>query len=113
MPPAKPCPAGRDDFQHLVAAVVAAVRALGPGAAGYTTEDVAAILRVSPDKVRAWIASGELVATNTAVTLVGKPRWIISQQALDAFRTTRTSAPLPKPVKRRRPSGEKDFFPGD
>src|SRR5689334_7248369 len=36
--------------------------------AGLTVADVAARLRVSPDKVRKWIERGELVGINTAAT---------------------------------------------
>lgn len=107
-------PAGRDDFDALVGAVVKALTDAGAiPAAGLTVEDAARVLRVGPDKIRTWIRAGELVATNTAAARSGKPRWVISREALDVFRKGRTSAPTPKAPKRRRASGQTDFFPGD
>ncbi len=102
---------GRDDFANLVQAVRVALGEAG-SAPGLTVEEVAATLRVSPDKIRAWLATGELVGTNTSATLAGRPRWVIAPESLAAFRAKRTSAPLPKqPTRRRRSSGEVDFFP--
>src|SRR5262245_18072506 len=48
-----------------------------PAARGLTVRDVARRYRVSPDKVRAWITSGELRAVNTATALCGRPRWVV------------------------------------
>ena len=41
---------------------------------GYTVREVALRLRVGEDKVRNWIARGELLAINTATVVCGKPR---------------------------------------
>jgi hypothetical protein len=58
-------------------------------AVGLTVKDVARRYRVSPDKVRLWIARGELVAINTTATLCGKPRWVILPEALAEFERRR------------------------
>jgi hypothetical protein len=79
--------------------------------AGLTVEDVARRYRVSPDKVRAWIAHGELPGINTATNLCGKPRWVITPDALAAFEKSRAGGPVPKPQRRRRPPTVIDFFP--
>ena len=50
--------------------------------AGLTVADVARRYRVGEDKVRGWIARGELRAVNTATVLCGRPRWVISPDAL-------------------------------
>jgi hypothetical protein len=67
--------------------------------------------RVGEDKVRGWIRRGELAAINTAATLAGKPRWVITPEAAAAFERRRTAGqPRPAPRRRRRPV-EIDFFP--
>jgi hypothetical protein len=79
--------------------------------AGFTVEDVAIRERVGADKVRGWIARGELLAINVAATLCGKPRWVISPEALTEFENRRSSAPVPKPKRKQRPHGGVDYFP--
>src|SRR4051794_21965418 len=64
-----------------------------PAQAGYTVADVARRLRVGEDKVRGWIARGELAAINTATALCGKPRWVIPPEALAAFERSRAGGP--------------------
>ncbi len=78
---------------------------------GYTTADIARMYRVSPDKVRAWIARGELAAINTATALCGKPRWVITPDALAAFERRRAGGPPPKKQRRRRQQLPVDYFP--
>jgi transposase len=80
--------------------------------AGLTVADVARRYRVSPDKVRAWIARGELKAVNTSTNLCGRPRWVISLDALAAFEKRRTGGPEPTPKRTgRRPAAVKDYYP--
>jgi hypothetical protein len=79
--------------------------------AGLTVADVARRYRVSPDKIRAFIAKGEIVAVNTATVLCGKPRWVITPEALVAFERRRAGGPPPKPARRRKRREMVDYFP--
>lgn len=78
---------------------------------GYTTADLAARWRVSPDKVRDWIRAGELPAINTSMTACAKPRYVVTAEALDKFERRRSVGPPPKKTKRRRESELVDFYP--
>jgi hypothetical protein len=80
-------------------------------ARGLTVADLAARYRVSPDKIRLWISKGEIAAVNTAAALCGKPRWVVSAEALAAFEQRRAGGPPPKPVRRKRQPAMVDFFP--
>lgn len=83
-----------------------------PVEAGLTVADVARRYRVGEDKVRAWIAKGELAAVNTATVICGKPRWVISPDALLAFERRRAGGPPPKaPPRRKRGSDVIDYYP--
>jgi hypothetical protein len=82
----------------------------GP-AAGLTVREAAARYRVSPDKVRGWIRSGELAALNTASVLCGKPRFVITPEALREFERRRAGGAPPKPQRRRRRQAQTDFYP--
>jgi hypothetical protein len=76
-----------------------------------TPPQIAAMLGVQVGKVLRWIDRGELVALNLAECLDGKrPRWKVSQQALDDFLDSRTPA---KPAPRaRRKKSQADNDPG-
>ncbi|MFL5242423.1 MAG: helix-turn-helix domain-containing protein [Gemmataceae bacterium] len=77
-----------------------------------TVRDVARRYRVSEDKIRRWIASGELKAVNTAAALCGRPRWVIPVEALADFERRRCGGPVPKPqCRRRRRPNEIDYYP--
>jgi hypothetical protein len=78
---------------------------------GLTVRDVAARYRASPDKVRLWIKRGELTAINTASALCGKPRWVITPEAMAAFERGRIAGPPPKPQRRRRRPAIIDYYP--
>jgi excisionase family DNA binding protein len=78
---------------------------------GFTVRDVARRFRVSEDKVRAWIRRGELAAVNTSSALCGRPRWVISPDALAAFEARRAGGPPPAAPRRRRKPVRKDWFP--
>ena len=83
-----------------------------PAPAGLTTSDVARRFRVSEDKVRAWLATGELLGVNTSSSLAARPRWVVSHEALLEFEKRRSSAPPPKPPRRRKKrSNEVDYYP--
>ncbi len=80
--------------------------------AGLTVADAARRYRVSPDKLRSWIARGALRAVNTAAALCGRPRWVISPDALVEFERRRAGGPPPKqPRRRRRQVGQVDYYP--
>jgi transposase len=79
-------------------------------ARGLTVADVAARYRVSPDKVRLWISKGELAAVNTAAALCGRPRWVVSAEALVAFERRRAGGQPPKPQRRRRRATMVDYY---
>jgi excisionase family DNA binding protein len=71
-----------------------------PAGGGLVVREVAKVLRVSPDRVRAWIKSGELGAINTSRR--GKPRFVVLPHHLAAFELARAVAPPPRPDRRRR-----------
>ena len=67
-----------------------------------TPPKVAECLGVSPDKVRNWIAKGELNATNVAVGKGGRPRYRISETDLADFQKKRQPSKPSAPALRRR-----------
>ena len=79
--------------------------------AGLTVRDVARRYRVGEDKVRQWIARGELRAINTAAALCGRPRWVIPPEALVEFERRRAGGPPPQKPRRRRRTRTIDFYP--
>jgi excisionase family DNA binding protein len=79
----------------------------------FTPPEVARVLRVDVMKVLAWINRGELAAVNVASPGATRPRWRISEPALQDFLRARTATP-PPPVQRRprrRRSHVIEFFP--
>jgi hypothetical protein len=71
---------------------------------------VAKLLRVGIDRVRGWIARGELVAINVADP--GRPpRLVVLPDALETFLRGRQTTPPPKPVRRKKRTTEVDFYP--
>jgi hypothetical protein len=78
---------------------------------GYTPRELAKVLRVSPDRVRAWITTGELGALNLAATRCDRPRYVILPHHLNEFERARVAAsPTPRSARRRqRPI--KDYYP--
>lgn len=59
-------------------------------------------LGVDPGKILGWIRSGELAAVNLAAKANGRPRFAITQQALDAFLQRRSVLPIqPRPIRGR------------
>lgn len=85
---------------------------LGKVRAGFTVCELAARFRVSPDKVRLWINRGELTAINTAASRCGKPRWVVTPEALADFEKKRQCAvPTTKLARRKRPKDQIDFYP--
>jgi hypothetical protein len=78
---------------------------------GLTVREVARRYRVGEDKVRGWIARGELAAINTAAVLCARPRWVIMPESLVQFEKRRVGGPPPKPKPRRKRREIVDFYP--
>ena len=80
--------------------------------AALTVADVAALRKVSPATVRAWIDRGELVATVESIDPRSKrPRYRVEPEALEAFLATRRVQADARPApKRRRASGVTPYF---
>jgi excisionase family DNA binding protein len=78
----------------------------------FTIHAIALRHSVSDKTVRGWIRNGELKAINVGRTPNGrKPRWRISQAALDAFEALRTSTPpAPRTRRTKRSDGEVAFY---
>jgi excisionase family DNA binding protein len=80
-------------------------------ARGYTPAELARLLRVSPDRIRAWIRSGELGAVNTAPGRLARPRFVVLPRHLEEWERRRSAGPAPRPQRRRRRTAEVDYFP--
>jgi excisionase family DNA binding protein len=76
-----------------------------------TPNELARLLRVSPDKIRAMIARGELKAINMATTRCGKPRYVVLPHHLAEFEEKRQAAPPPTSPRRRKRMYEVDYYP--
>ena len=76
-----------------------------------TPAEVGRLLRVSPDKVRGWIARGELRAVNLGSN--ARPRLVVLPHHLAEFERKHLAAPARKPARKRRRkiAGETDFYP--
>lgn len=77
---------------------------------GLTVSDVARRYRIGEDRVRGWIRSGLLRAINTSDIGCGKPRFVVTPEALAEFERARTVAP-PVKAKRSKRRSERDYFP--
>jgi Helix-turn-helix domain len=84
-----------------------------PFVRGYTPNELARLLRVSPDRIRGWIKAGQLGAIDTARHRCGRPRFVILPQHLEEFeRRCRAATTIAKPAPRRRQQpGLIDFYP--
>jgi excisionase family DNA binding protein len=71
---------------------------------GYTTREIAARYRVSEDRVRRWIARGELRAINRRDSRAGRPSWVIPPEALAEFERGRQAASADAPKRFHRPT---------
>lgn len=68
-----------------------------------SVQEVADRYGVGTRTVLLWIKSGELRATDCSRRAgAKKPRWRVSQAALDEFERLRSASPPPAPVRRRR-----------
>ncbi|HLJ92941.1 MAG TPA: helix-turn-helix domain-containing protein [Gemmataceae bacterium] len=51
---------------------------------------------LSPDKILAWIHSGELPAINAARSAAGRPRWLIDVADIVVFERRRAAPAIPR-----------------
>ena len=76
-----------------------------------TPPELASRWRVSPDKVRAWIESGELRAINLAARLSGRPRYRIDLADVLIFEQRRQTRGAPRTQRRKSvPAKVIEFF---
>jgi hypothetical protein len=78
---------------------------------GWTPNELAQLLRVSPDKIRDWIRRGEKPAINTATARCGKPRFIVLPHHLQEWERSRRAAAPKSPPRRRRQAETVDYYP--
>ena len=78
---------------------------------GLTVREVAKRYRVGPDKVRGWIRRGELAAINTADVACGRPRFVVTSEAIQQFEKRRAAAEPQNRNARPRRRTVKDYFP--
>jgi excisionase family DNA binding protein len=72
----------------------------------FSVAEVAERYAVNVTTVRQWIAAGELPAVNTSRSRYSKkPRYRVTQAALDAFEAARTPATPVERVRRRKAGG--------
>jgi hypothetical protein len=80
---------------------------------GYTVAELALRWRCSPDRIRSFIKRGELAALNTAVRRCGRPRYVVTPEALAEFESGRFAATTdpPKPKRQKKPKDFIDYYP--
>lgn len=76
-----------------------------------TPPTIAKLYVVSPDKVLAWIRSGELRAINVVSKAGGRPRYRVSAADLAAFEAARAAVPArpTRPSRQRKPKPAAGF----
>jgi hypothetical protein len=74
-----------------------------------TPPELAARYGVKPAKIISAIRRGELRALDLAERGSSRPRFRISPEAIADFERRRSAAPLPRPIRRRRPAAIKEF----
>ncbi len=62
-------------------------------ALSFTPPQVAHRYGVNADKVRGWIRAGEMRAINVAMNMAGRPRYVVTPEALAAFERYRSVTP--------------------
>jgi hypothetical protein len=76
----------------------------------YSVQALSQSLKVSEDKVLAWIRSGELAAINVATSVGRRPRWRITAEAWDGFAARRTQTVAPRHRQIRKSKTVTEFF---
>lgn len=67
----------------------------------YSVNEIAEFLGCKPEKVSSLIASKQLVAFDASLSRgAKKKRWRVTQESLQDFINSRSSRPVPEPVKR-------------
>lgn len=86
--------------------------ASAPPGRGHTTSDVSKRYRVGEDTVRLWIKTGKLKAINTRDARCGRPRYVVTPEALAEFERSREAATptAPKPKRQKKTTGT-DYYP--
>jgi hypothetical protein len=77
-----------------------------------TPNELAPIMRMSADRIRAMIQRGELRGVNTPARN-GKPRYVVAPADLAAWwqrNTAARPAPAPMPRRKRQAPGERDYY---
>jgi transposase len=75
-----------------------------------TVRELARRYRVGRGKVAGWIQSGQLKAINTSDLRCGRPRWLVTPEALAEWERGRVATTPPMPRKQRRAVGAVDFY---
>jgi len=76
-----------------------------------TIEQVSERLGVGPKTVLTWIRSGELKALNVARRIsTRKPRWRITEEAMQAFLAIRSTSPSPPVIRRRKRDSSINYY---
>lgn len=78
----------------------------------HSLKDISKRWSCKTEKVSYFIESGQLIAINVASNPKGrKPRWRITQEALDNFERMRSTVPAPKPIPRQRRRANETMIP--
>jgi excisionase family DNA binding protein len=80
-------------------------------ARGMTPAEVAEYLRISPDRVRAMLRTGELGGIDTAPPGSSKPRFVVLPHHLREYEQRHVAAEPPKVKRHRKRSDEVDYYP--
>lgn len=76
---------------------------------GYSVADLCRRWRVGADKVRGFIARGELVAVNVAADVNARPQFRVTPESVTAFERRRSTEPQAKTPRKRRRSERVDY----
>src|SRR5262249_6323808 len=83
------------------------------GQDGFSVADLCRRWRVGADKIHGFLRRGELIRINLASNLSGRPLWRITRESVEAFEQGRSSAPPPRPTRRKRRPSVFDYYPDE
>ena len=69
-------------------------------------KDICDKFAVGEHTVLGWIRRGELKAINVSRKPTGRPKWRVTQEALQEFELARTPTPTPPRTRRRKRAGD-------